>query len=479
MGNFLFRVYPKYKWALAFNDFLVFHFSFLIALKLRYMSNPDSLFVKQYFEDNYLKAGVIIYSVLCIYYYQYCNLYKIQNIFKSTHHAFLIFKSLIFVVLGFIVFHFLFFYITLQSRGFFLLWFVILGALMMLTRIPFVKIISANRFVRDRIVIIGAGFKGKRFQRLIKHKIKFKEVIGFLDDSSEESVINGIPVLGKIADAEKVKEEYKVDYFFLAIDNIKRDPFFEVFKEFQAKKLPLYISSKYLRTLYEKLNLDMFDEFGMVRFNSQLNNKLLIYLKRIFDIIFSLVFIILFSPVLIFLALAIKFTSKGNIIYKQIRIGKHGKPFYFYKFRSMYVNSDKDKNRKNTMEAFIKGEFAGEEGSTKIVNTANITPIGKFIRKYSLDELPQLFNVLIGEMSLVGPRPCVLSEWKIYEKWQKYRLDFVPGCTGVWQVCGRSEVNFEESVLMDIYYNQNHSLWFDFKIMLKTVSVVFTGKGGA
>jgi lipopolysaccharide/colanic/teichoic acid biosynthesis glycosyltransferase len=145
----------------------------------------------------------------------------------------------------------------------------------------------------------------------------------------------------------------------------------------------------------------------------------------------------------------------------------------------MYVNSDKDVNRKNTMEAFIKGEHVAESGSTKVVNKSSITPIGKFIRKYSLDELPQLFNVLIGDMSLVGPRPCVLSEWKIYEKWQKYRLDFVPGCTGVWQVCGRSEVNFEESVLMDIYYNQNHSLWFDFKIMLKTISVVFTGKGGA
>src|ERR1051326_410665 len=208
MGNFLFRVYPKYKWALALNDFLVFHISFFLSLKLRYFSNPESYFVKQYFEDHYLKAGIVIYSVLCIYYYQYCNLYKIQNIFRSTHHAFLIFKSLIFVVLGFIVFHFLFFYITLQSRGFFLLWFVVLCGLMMLTRISFVKIISANRFVRDKVVIIGAGFKGRRLQRVMKNRIKFKEVIGFLDDTEINSYVEGAPVLGVISDAEKVKKDY-------------------------------------------------------------------------------------------------------------------------------------------------------------------------------------------------------------------------------------------------------------------------------
>ncbi len=479
MSNFLFRTYPKYKWALALNDLLVFHIAFFMALKIRYISFPDSFFVKQYITDDYFKAGVLIYSILTIYYYQYSNMYKIHNIFRGTHHAFLILKSVVFVVLGFIIFHFLFFHIRLNSRGFFAIWFLCLSILTIITRLTFVKLISANPLVTDKVVIIGAGFKGRRLQRILKHKIKFKDVVGFLDDSPADNVIDGVPVLGKISDAAKIYDEYRVNYFVLSIDNIKRERFFEIFKEFQSNKLPLYISSKYLRTLHEKLNLDRLEEFGMVRFNSQLNNKLLIYIKRVFDIFFSLFFILLFSPVLIFIPLIIMITSKGGVVYKQIRIGKNGQPFYFYKFRSMYVNSDKDKRRKSNMESFIKGEFLSYDVSTKIVNQSSITPIGKFIRKYSLDELPQLFNVLMGDMSLVGPRPCVVSEWRIYEKWQKYRLDFVPGCTGVWQVCGRSEVNFEESVLMDIYYNQNHSIWFDFKIMLKTISVVFTGKGGA
>lgn len=142
------------------------------------------------------------------------------------------------------------------------------------------------------------------------------------------------------------------------------------------------------------------------------------------------------------------------------------------------MRKGKDTEREKHIESFIKGDFVPADGSTKIVNKAQITPIGGFLRRYSLDELPQLFNVLFGDMSLVGPRPCMLSEWRIYEDWQKQRLDFVPGCTGVWQVCGRSEVNFEENVLMDIYYNQNYSPWLDFKILLKTVYVMLSGKGG-
>jgi exopolysaccharide biosynthesis polyprenyl glycosylphosphotransferase len=478
MSNFLFRVYPKYKWALAFSDLFVFHVSFLTALYFTsiYYSDP-SFFFKRYREYD-LWIIISVYFVCSIYYFQYSNMYKIQTISSNYLHAFLIFKSVFFIVIGFILFQFIFFFIEYESRIFYVIWFVVLSFLMLFARLPFVSIISRTTVIRDRVVIIGTGLKGRRLYNVLKNKIKFKEVIGYLDENIQDSMVEGVPVLGKIADASQIFDKYHIDYFVLAADNIKRDKFFEVFKHFQANKLPLYISSHYLRALYERLHLDLFEDFGMVRFNSQINNQLFLRIKRVFDIVISLICIILFSPLFIAIAFIIKLTSKGNIIYKQIRIGKAGRPFYFYKFRSMYLNSDKDKNRMNSMESFIKGNFVSDEGTNKIVNTSNITAIGKFIRKYSLDELPQLFNVLMGDMSLVGPRPCIVSEWRIYEKWQKYRLDFVPGCTGVWQVCGRSEVNFEESVLMDIYYNQNHSIWFDLKIMIKTISVIFLGKGG-
>src|SRR5438045_489953 len=142
MSNFLFRTYPKYKWALALNDLLIFHVSFFLALKIRYISFLDSFFVKHYIDDNYFKAVVLIYSVLTIYYYQYSNMYKIHNIFRWTHHSFLIMKSLTFIILGFIVFHFLFFHIELNSRGFFAIWFVSLSTLMIITRLTFVRLVS-------------------------------------------------------------------------------------------------------------------------------------------------------------------------------------------------------------------------------------------------------------------------------------------------------------------------------------------------
>lgn len=478
MTNFLFRKYPKYKWALAFNDLLVLNASFLLALEIRYFFKPDSQFVHQYIIDNSLKAGVFVYSVLCIFYFQYSNMYKIHSIFKNALHVFLIMKSIFFIVMGFILFHFFFFYVELHSKAFFGIWFLTLSVLMLVSRIPFVSVVSRSAFVRDRVVIIGTGQRARRIHNMFRNKIKFKEVIGFLGDHSLSATIDGIPVLGIVDNAERIMKKNSIDYFVLAEDDMQRERFFEIFQEFQHKKLPLYVSSQYVRTLYERLNLDRYGDFGLVRFNSQFNNKLFLYMKRVFDIVFSTIAILVFSPLLIAIALIVKATSRGNVIYKQIRIGKHGKPFYFYKFRSMYLDGARDNDRQKRMESFIKGDFVSDDGSTKIVNKARVTPVGAFLRKYSLDELPQLFNVLFGNMSLVGPRPCIVSEWKIYEDWQKQRLDFVPGCTGVWQVCGRSEVNFEENVLMDIYYNQNYSIWFDLKIMLKTVYVVLSGKGG-
>lgn len=482
MMNFnLFRVYPKYKWALAFSDLIALHISFIFSLFLVVNIRPKLWLINGQFHDYDFYYNFCIYSVVCVFYFQYSNMYKIQNIYNRSSHIFLIIKSIFFEIVGFITLQFLIFDMTHQPRIFYMLWFLSLSILMLLIRLPFVEFISRNIFIRDRVIIIGAGQRGRKLSQIFKDSVKFKEVIGYIDDSYTENKIDDVPVLGKVSDAPAIGREHKVDYFILAEDHIKRGRFFEIFKFFQSNKLTLYVSSKYLNVLYEKLKLDNYEgfDFGMVRINSRSNNKMLVYLKRIFDITASFTGILLFSPLFICLGLAVKLSSPGKIIYKQIRIGKQGRPFYFYKFRTMYINSDKDNERNTNIEAFIKGEYDAEAGGNlKIVNKSKIIPIGHFLRKYSLDELPQLFNVLIGDMSLVGPRPCVLSEWKVYEDWQKQRLDFVPGCTGVWQVCGRSEVSFEDSVLMDIYYNQNHSLWFDIKIIFQTFLVIFTGKGG-
>jgi undecaprenyl-phosphate galactose phosphotransferase len=174
----------------------------------------------------------------------------------------------------------------------------------------------------------------------------------------------------------------------------------------------------------------------------------------------------------------IKLESKGPVLYKQTRIGKNGKPFTFYKYRSMYIGSDKDEFRPEKLKRFIKDGDNGNGSSTKIVQESNITLIGRFIRKSSIDELPQLINVLKGDMSLVGPRPCLPYEWDFYHDWHKKRLSITPGCTGIWQVSARSEVGFRDMVLLDLYYIYNRSLHLDLWVILKTIPVMLFGTGG-
>ncbi|NTV46743.1 MAG: sugar transferase, partial [Chlorobiales bacterium] len=164
-------------------------------------------------------------------------------------------------------------------------------------------------------------------------------------------------------------------------------------------------------------------------------------------------------------------------------------PFDFYKFRSMYVNND-DKIHREFVKSFIKEakengqdihstDNGGQNGEVKkIVNDPRVTPIGRFLRKTSLDELPQLINVLKGEMSLVGPRPCMPYEWDEYDAWHQRRLSVTPGCTGLWQVSGRSLVGFNDMVILDLYYIDNMSPMLDLKLILKTIPVMFFAKGG-
>ncbi len=198
--------------------------------------------------------------------------------------------------------------------------------------------------------------------------------------------------------------------------------------------------------------------------------------KEIFDRIFAILALLLSIPLMVGISLIIKLTDKGPIFFKQKRVGFRGKPFYVIKFRTMYPDAEK-----RLKELLEKDPKAREEWEKywKLKNDPRITPIGKFLRKTSLDELPQFFNVLKGEMSVVGPRPVVEEELKkFYKDKAKYYISVKPGITGYWQVEGRSDIeNYEKRVEMDVWYVKNMSFWLDLKIILKTIWVMLTGKG--
>lgn len=187
--------------------------------------------------------------------------------------------------------------------------------------------------------------------------------------------------------------------------------------------------------------------------------------KRGFDILASGVALVLLSPLFGVLTVKIKKEDGGPAFYSQTRIGKNGKPFKMWKFRSMIVNADK-------MVEQLEEQNEIDGAMFKIKDDPRVTKIGHVIRKYSLDELPQLWNVLKGDMSLVGPRPPLPSEVEEYTDYDKLRLTVTPGCTGLWQVTKRNDADFDEMVELDLEYINKSSLWFDFKILLKTVGVV-------
>ncbi|MGH1256953.1 MULTISPECIES: sugar transferase [Bacillus] len=195
-----------------------------------------------------------------------------------------------------------------------------------------------------------------------------------------------------------------------------------------------------------------------------------IFMKRLIDIVGSFCGIIILLPVFIIVAICIKLEDpKGPVFFKQIRVGKDEKDFGMYKFRSMVTDAEE-----KLQDLLQHNEVSG--AMFKMKDDPRVTKIGKFIRKTSIDELPQLINVLKGEMSLVGPRPPLLREVKTYTAYDKQRLKVIPGCTGLWQVSGRSNLGFREMVELDLYYIQYRSIVFDFKIILKTVFVLFGSK---
>jgi lipopolysaccharide/colanic/teichoic acid biosynthesis glycosyltransferase len=203
--------------------------------------------------------------------------------------------------------------------------------------------------------------------------------------------------------------------------------------------------------------------------------------KRLVDLVGAAAGLVLLAPLLAVMAVAVKLTSPGPAIFRSERVGRYGRRFRMYKFRTMLDGND-SRAHEQYLRAHIRDGRPAEitESGVRIYKPRNdprVTPLGAWLRKLSLDELPQLYNVLRGEMSLVGPRPCLPYEWDLYQPWQRRRLDVKPGCTGLWQVTGRSRVRFEDMVMLDLVYAHNSTLLGDFKLIAQTIPVMVQGKG--
>jgi len=422
---------------------------------------------------------ILFFSVLI--FLQGNHIYKYQVIFDRSHHTLALLSSL-FTSLIILIFISFIFKITEISMSRILLGitFTIMFILFFISRVIIVPQIYywlvRNKRIKRNLLFIGAGELSIKKARYLKEdKRSYYNICGFLDDDESKQGISfkDIPVLGNTKDLKKIVDSYKIKEILISINNIcyeRLQTLIDLCKETQC---PIHIISELYNIVPEKLEVE--EIAGISAFRLQPYNQKSGYeiIKRIFDVLISILLIIILSPIWIIIALLVKITSKGPIFYKARVIGKDGCEFDMYKFRSMYHNCN-PKPHKDKVKEMMNGN-----GTTKkLRGDSRITPLGKFLRKFSIDEFSQLWNVLKGDMGLVGPRPNIRYEYELMENWQKKRQSVLPGMTGLWQVRGRDEVKFNDQVVLDLYYIENKSLKLDLEILLKTIPAIIFGKGG-
>ena len=337
-----------------------------------------------------------------------------------------------------------------------------------------------NKQFKRNLILVGGGKAGQLLAtRLILENAIGINIVGFIDDNKKigTPIVGNKTVIGNVAQIPFVIDKYDVDEILIVIDNISYERLLEILDICKSLDLNVRLASELFDVVVKKVSTEKYAEFPVVDVSPRINNTVNLFMKRFFDVLSAALGIIFLSPVFLTIAFIIKMSSKGPILFYQTRIGRNGRAFQMYKFRSMYVSKGEDEERAKMMIEFMKKENQDGPGQ-KVINIKRVTKIGQIIRKTSLDELPQLFNVIRGEMSLVGPRPCLPYEYENYAEWQKRRLSVIPGCTGVWQVAGRSNVSFKDSVVLDLYYINNMSPWLDLQILLKTIPVILFARGG-
>jgi exopolysaccharide biosynthesis polyprenyl glycosylphosphotransferase len=325
----------------------------------------------------------------------------------------------------------------------------------------------------DRVLIVGAGEVGRAVMRnlMAQPELGYR-VVGFLDDDPDKGTTDMGPfkALGPVENLPQVLATHAIDQVIITLPWQYHRKTVRLVAESERAGVKARVVPDLFQLSLGQVDVEAINGIPLISVKESSLTGLNLALKRAFDILLSSLAILCLWPLGLLIALAIKLDSPGPVLFKQPRAGRHGKPFTVYKFRSMYQNAESELEKLRDLNEAVGPMF-------KIRDDPRRTRVGRFIRQTSLDELPQLINVLRGEMSLVGPRPALLNEVAQYQDWHRKRLEVLPGITGLWQVSGRSDLSFDEMVMLDIYYAENWSLGLDLRILLRTVPQVIFGDG--
>lgn len=323
------------------------------------------------------------------------------------------------------------------------------------------------------VLILGVGPLGRHTGLEIRDSRPF-EVLGYLHFGDEEKHTRlPAPILGAVSQLDAMLKQHVVGEVYVAGNyGSHHAEMQQAIRTCERFGVPFALPAGGFRFGRAKpANVKSMDD-GYVHYLCVLHKPVQLALKRALDIMASGTALALLSPLLVGVAVAIKLTSRGPILFRQERVGMYGRRFHMLKFRSMVVNAEE-------LKAKLAAQNEQQGPVFKMKRDPRVTAVGRFIRKFSIDELPQLINVLRGEMAVVGPRPPIPREVEQYEAWQRRRLSVRPGLTCVWQVSGRNEISFEDWMYLDMQYIDHWSLAQDFSLILKTVPIVLTGKGAS
>jgi exopolysaccharide biosynthesis polyprenyl glycosylphosphotransferase len=360
------------------------------------------------------------------------------------------------------------------SRLFIALYFAVALAMLTVNRLIVRLVARAARrrgYNLRRFAVAGSGRLAREVVASVeRHREWGIEFAGYIveDDGPEEPL--RAPVLGHMGQLGRILEREVVDEVYFAIPRERMETIEKAVKVCEELGVGAKVCVSFIENHIGRAGIEELDSLPFLSFSTTPSDMLALAAKRALDVVVSAAALLMLSPVFAVVAAAIRLESRGPVFFRQRRVGMNGREFFLFKFRSMAVDAEQRLAALRTLNEASGPVF-------KMRDDPRVTRVGRFIRKASIDELPQFWNVFKGEMSIVGPRPPIPSEVRQYEAWQRRRLSMRPGITCVWQISGRSDIDFNAWMDLDLQYIDNWSLWEDVKIFFKTIPVVLIGKG--
>ena len=458
-----------YNNVLALFDIILSLFAFVLAYYIRVFTVAKSLM----YPEQYLTLGILIIPVWFIL-IKVVNLQSEQRV--KAYSVILIEYGIIIIIGVSILFISIFLFKLDNISRIAILIFGITDFLFLFTA----KIILFKRIKRKAIK--GKGLKNvilitdetsiDFIEKIIHGKQWGYKIFSIISDSDiiTKKYCGNYKIQGNTADIDKIVEKNAIDEIIYCKNDINTHEVQNLIYSCEEIGVTLQMQSEFFSLIASKSHVNYFSETPVMSFSTTPTDYFALSVKSVLDYIISFFALLIFSPFLITIGIIIKIESKGPVFFKQKRVGLRGRMFAMYKFRTMVKNAEKLKQN-------LQDKNEADGPVFKIKNDPRITRFGAFLRKTSLDEFPQFFNVLLGDMSIVGPRPPVKEETEQYERHQLRRLSMKPGITCIWQVSGRNEISFEDWMKMDLQYIDNWSLKFDLILILKTINAIFRRTG--